>query len=105
MRELLLASRLWQEQKPILSKMVIKSKRLSYMESFHCCKADRVHQGKLFISVRPDNIERFSLFSLPDAVNPRLAFIEFLNNPKRCYMSNAVEKQCMRFRNNVVGCK
>ena len=73
------------------------------MEPLHCRKTDCIYQRKLLIGIRFDNFERSSLFSLPDTVNPRLAFVEFLNNQKRCCMSNAVEKQCVRFRNNVVG--
>ena len=105
MRELLLASRRWQEQKPILSKVVIKSKCLSHMESFHRRKADRIHQGKLFISIRPDNSKRSSLLSLSDTVDTCLAFVKFLDNPKRCCVSDAVEKQRMGFSNDIVGSK
>ena len=75
------------------------------MKSFHRREADCIHQGKLLISVQPDNIERFSLFSLPDTVNPRLTFVECFNNLERGRVSNAVEKQRVRFRNNVVGSK
>jgi hypothetical protein len=32
------------------------------------------------------------LFSFLDAINPRLAFVEFLNNLEGYYISDAVEK-------------
>ncbi len=73
------------------------------MEPLHCRKADCIDQRKLLIRVCSDNLQRFSLFSLPDTVDPSLAFVEFIKNPERRCVSDAVEKQRMRFRNNVVG--
>ena len=85
--------------------MVIESKSLSQMESFHRRKTDCVYQRKLLISVHSDELECFSLLNFSDTVDPCLTFVEFLNNLTRYCISDAIEKQRVCFRNDIVGSK